>query len=334
MKAKDFAATSKEALAFLHARLGLGLWMVTRADEEDWIILAAVDHTYGIDELVANGVAFRWADTLCARMVRGDGPHVAPRVADVPAYASAPLARRLRIGAYVGVPLVDAEGRLFGTLCGFHPDEMPASLLGEQRLVEVIADLLSGLLGAELHASALAREAEAARGEALVDPLTGLSNRRAWDLALASEEERCRRYGAPACVVVIEFDGPSPEGADEDQIRAARVALIMGAAQALRQTVRRPDTLARLDDGMFVVLGVECNNAEAMALLLRLEQGLQSAGIAAAMGMAMRNRTERLEDAFRRARDAMDEHAHARAADRADAAEEPRREDQGAARRG
>jgi len=316
MKAPDFAAASKEALAFLHARLGLGLWMVTRADEDDWIVLSAVDHIYGIDELIANGIVFHWADTLCARMAHGDGPRIAPRVADVPAYAGAPLARKLRIGAYVGMPLTDGDGKLFGTLCGFDPEPQPEALVEQERLVEVLADMLSGLLRAELQANSLARDVEAARGEALVDPLTGLSNRRAWERALAAEEERCRRYGAPACVIVVEFDGPQDESQDEDLLRAQRVALLLRGAQALRHTVRKPDTLARLDDAMFVVLGVECTNAEAMSLLRRLDLGLKEAGVSAALGMAMRARSERLSDSWKRAADAMEEHRQARAAGR------------------
>ncbi len=42
--------------------------------------------------------------------------------------------------------------------------------------------------------------------EALVDPLTSLLNRRAWDRLLAREEERCRRYGHTATVFVIDLD--------------------------------------------------------------------------------------------------------------------------------
>ena len=87
----------------------------------------------------------------------------------------------------------------------------------------------------------------------------------------------------------------------------------MRAAQALRQTVRKPDTLARLDDDRFVVLGVECTTAEAMALLRRLEQGVQAAELSAALGMAMRNRSSGLFDTFERAVDAMVEHRDARA---------------------
>ena len=310
MKAPDFAGASKEVLSFLHQRMGMDLWMVSRADNEDWVVLAAEDHGYGVKQ----GDVFRWADTFCSRMVRGEGPRVVPRTADVAAYAHLPLTRQLPIGAYVGMPLVDGDGRLFGTLCGLNPKPMPAAIVEEQPMVEVLADMLSGLLTAELATTALAREAEAARSEALTDPLTGLANRRGWETAVAAEEERCRRYGATACVVAIELDGLRHPCATDGE-RQACDAVLVRAAQALRQTVRKPDTLARLDDDRFVVLGVECTTAEAMALLRRLEQSVQGADLSAALGMAMRNRTSGLFDTFDRALDAMVEHRDARARD-------------------
>ncbi len=307
MKAPDFAGASREVLSFLHQRIGMDLWMVSRTDNEEWVVLAAEDHGYGVQQ----GDVFRWADTFCSRMVRGDGPRMAPRAVDVPAYAALPITARLPIGAYVGVPLIDAKGELFGTLCGLNPQPMPASIVAEQPMVEVLAGMLSGLLSAELNTSALTREAEAARSEALTDALTGLANRRGWEVALAAEEERCRRYGATACVVAIELDAvKSPAVSPE-----AHDSLLVRAAQALRQTVRKPDTLARLDDDRFVVLGVECTTAEAMALLRRLEHGVQGAELSAALGMAMRNRSSGLFDTFDRALDAMVEHRDARARD-------------------
>ena len=310
MKAPDFAGASREVLSFLHQRIGMDLWMVSRTDNEDWVVLAAEDHGYGVQQ----GDVFRWADTFCSRMVRGAGPRMAPRAADVPAYADLPFTRQLPIGAYVGVPLVDAQGQLFGTLCGLNPQPMPAAIVDEQPMVEVLADMLSGLLSAELSTTALTREAETARSEALTDALTGLANRRGWETALAAEEERCRRYGATACVVAIELDGMKSPGVSW-AARDAYDAVLVRAVQALRQTVRKPDTLARLDDDRFVVLGVECTTAEAMALLRRLEQGVQGAELSAALGMAMRNRSSGLFETFDRAIDAMVEHRDARARD-------------------
>jgi hypothetical protein len=226
MNAPDFAGASREVLSFLHQRIGMDLWMVTRADNEDWVVLAAEDHSYGVKQ----GDVFRWADTFCSRMVRGDGPRVAPRAIDVPAYAALPITRQLPIGAYVGVPLVDTEGQLFGTLCGLNPQPMPASIVAEQPMVEVLADMLSGLLSAELSTSALTREAETARSEALTDALTGLANRRGWEVALAAEEERCRRYGATACVVAIELDGMKSPGVSPVARDAHETSLIRAGA--------------------------------------------------------------------------------------------------------
>ena len=236
MKAPDFAGASREVLSFLHQRMGMDLWMVTRADDDDWVVLNAEDHGYGVQQ----GDVFRWADTLCSRMVRGDGPRIAPRVADVPAYQALPISATLPVGAYVGVPLVNAHGDLFGTLCGLNPQPMPASIVDEQPMVEVLADMLSGLLSAELNTTALAREAETARSEALTDPLTGLANRRCWEAALAAEEERCRRYGATACVVAIELDGPEVpifDGSAARWCRALRKAGVV-AQDAPRRAIR------------------------------------------------------------------------------------------------
>ncbi len=307
MKAPDFAGASKEVLSFLHQRIGMDLWMVTRADDAESVVLQSEDHGYGVNP----GDSWRWADTYCSRMVRGEGPRVAPSIADIPAYAKLADGSPLPVAAYVGVPLVDGDGRLFGTLCGLNPHPMPDAILDEQPMVEVLADMLSGLLSAELSTSALAREAEAARSEALADALTGLANRRGWETALAAEEERCRRYGATACVVALELDGMSTPPLTPAQ----RDASLVRAAQALRQTVRKPDTLARLEGDRFMVLGVECTTAEAMALLRRLDQGIAGAGLSASLGMAMRNRSTGLLDTFERAVDAMVEHRDARARD-------------------
>src|SRR3978361_1623044 len=100
MKAPDFAGASREVLAFLHQRIGMDLWMVSRADNEDWVGRTAEAPGYGVQQ----GDVFRWADTFCSRMVRGDGPRVAPSTADVPAYAARPFKRQLPIGAYRGAP--------------------------------------------------------------------------------------------------------------------------------------------------------------------------------------------------------------------------------------
>ena len=105
--------------------------MVTRAGGEDWIVLQADDHGYGVQ----TGDLFRWTDSFCSRMVQGFGPRIAPASDEVPSYASAPIGSQVPIGAYVGVPLTWRDGNLFGTLCAIHPTAVPKHIETELPLV-------------------------------------------------------------------------------------------------------------------------------------------------------------------------------------------------------
>src|SRR5688500_12072520 len=112
----DFANASSSTLRLLRQQLGHDLWMVTRVEGDDLIVLDCLDHAYGLRP----GDVLPWSATLDWRMVHEQGPRVAPRVADVPAYVTAGLTSAMTIGSYAGVPMLH-EGRLFGTLTGLHP---------------------------------------------------------------------------------------------------------------------------------------------------------------------------------------------------------------------
>ncbi|MEO7031776.1 MAG: sensor domain-containing diguanylate cyclase, partial [Herbaspirillum sp.] len=107
----DFETTSRAVLTFLHQRLGFALWIITRTEGENWIILQSEDHGYG----VTLGMVFRWADSFCSEMIKGNGPRIAPNSDLVAAYRQAPISRQVPIKAYVGSPLLCADGSLFGT---------------------------------------------------------------------------------------------------------------------------------------------------------------------------------------------------------------------------
>ncbi|MDO9467106.1 MAG: hypothetical protein Q7J36_07375 [Thiobacillus sp.] len=112
-------------------------------------------------------------------MVQDLGPRIAPRANEIPAYAIAPIGQKVEIGAYIGVPLTRHDGSLFGTLCAIDPTPQNKHVVDEQALIELMADLLSGLLQAELATTDAIRRAERAETEASHDPLTQLFNRRA-----------------------------------------------------------------------------------------------------------------------------------------------------------
>lgn len=281
--ASGFELASKKALAYLHASLGMGLWMVTRVVGNDWIVLTSEDHGYE----VSPGDVFKWSDSFCSRMVEGLGPRIAPVADDVPAYRDAPIGRQIPIGAYIGVPLTAPDGGLFGTLCAVDPTPQHALAPSALPLAELLADLLSEILALELRLAKTERAAEQAQRELTFDVLTGLFNRRGWEDLLTAEEDRCRRFGSPAAVVLIDVDGLKAvndsfgHGAGDDLLRRC--------AAALKIAVRGHDVIARLGGDEFAVLAIECDEAGAVQLASRLSGALDSAAVAASFGLAVRN---------------------------------------------
>jgi diguanylate cyclase len=296
---KDFHTVVRNTLHFLHQRYGFALWMFTRLEENDWIVLTAEDHGYGIDE----GRVFPWKDSLCSRMVDEHGPRVASAVADVPAYATAPITEQLKIGAYVGIPLKRRDGSLFGTLCAIDPLPQSSLITEEQELIELIADLLNRLLNAELTAAEAVRRAERAEVVMMRDPLTALYNRRGWDRLLLKEEERCRRYGHPACVISVDLD--ELKLVNDTSGHAAGDALLQAASRVIEDTLRATDIAARLGGDEFGILAIECDAAAASALLARLRMRMAEEGIKASCGLAMRQPEKGLQSALSEADAAM-----------------------------
>lgn len=279
----NFSLATNAVLQFLHERTGFDLWMVTRTEGDDWIVLNAHDHGYGVEA----GKVFRWADSFCSRMVAGEGPRVAHKSCEVPAYATAPINQQVPIGAYVGVPLSRPDGTLFGTLCGIHPEAMSKDLHCELPLVELLAKLLSTLLVTELEALHQERRADRAEADLMTDALTGLYNRRGWDALVAAEESRCKRYGSPACVLSIDLD--ELKKVNDTQGHNRGDDLIRKAADVLRAEVRQQDIVARVGGDEFAVLAVECDAADGHALVERLLTAFQAAGVRASVGMSLRD---------------------------------------------
>lgn len=279
---EDFEAAGHAVLTFLHQRLGFGLWMITRTEGDNWIVLQSEDHGYDVKP----GMVFKWADSFCSEMVKGRGPRIAPDSAAIPAYASAPIGRQVAINAYIGVPLVNKTGGLFGTLCAIDPMRQPESISNEQALIELLAAMLSTLLGAELAATQEKRRSERLALEAETDALTSLYNRRAWDRLLATEEERCRRYGHPAALLSIDLD--DLKEINDIHGHVAGDTLIKTAASALRQAAREFDIVARLGGDEFGVIGIECDLSGGEALVARTRKALASVGVNASVGFALR----------------------------------------------
>ncbi len=295
----DFDAAARGVISFLHDRLGFDLWMVTRKEEDKWILLQAEDHGYGIKE----GSVFPWAESFCARMVLGTGPRIAPDSQEVSVYCQAAINFEFEIGAYIGIPLSYSDGSLFGTLCAINPKPKPESIKQELPLIELLSKLLSSYLSAEIKAAEQVRCIERAQAEAMSDALTNLYNRRGWERLLASEENRCRQYGYPACIIMIDLDGLKQ--INDTYGHSKGDELICEAGQALQQATRRQDVVARIGGDEFAVLGIECNILEGEKLAHRIEESFKTRGISASVGIAERDPSSGLTQAWEEADRAM-----------------------------
>ncbi|MEB3191919.1 MAG: sensor domain-containing diguanylate cyclase [Snowella sp.] len=278
----NFQEAVQSVLQALHHRLGFQLWMFTRVEGEDWIVLAASDYGYGVKA----GDVFRWSDSFCSRMVAGLGPRIAPCSQKVLAYAEAPIGQQVEIAAYIGIPLADPEGQFFGTLCAIDPVVQSDTIQTEQAFIELQTRLLTTILHYELKAQTFARRCERAEAEAQSDILTGIYNRRGWERLLAAEEERCKRFGLSAGVLIIDLD--NLKVVNDSQGHPAGDRLIQKAVTCLSQNIRQQDVFARIGGDEFAILVIEVNGELLEDTARRLQRQLQCQDIPASIGWAVR----------------------------------------------
>ncbi|WP_129338234.1 GGDEF domain-containing phosphodiesterase [Cellulomonas endophytica] len=288
----------RRALEDLQRRSGLESWVLARRDGEDYVVLDAVGESIGRP---GDARVVRWEDTFCA--VRDAGaPAAADDVRDVPAYLH--LARRTapRVRAVLTVPVVTPDGDWVGALCGL--GSQPVVGLDEHRATaEVQAALLGSLLAFERHALQERRRAERAEAAALTDPLTGLGNRRAWDLAVRAEEERSEVLGTSVGVVVADLDGM--KAINDGVGHAAGDDVLVLAGEALRSCAAPEHLAARLGGDELGLLLPDTGATGTSAVVDALRAAWERRGVEVSVGWAVRRAGSGLQEAWRQADAAM-----------------------------
>jgi GAF domain-containing protein len=140
---RDWCSAAEGALRFLHRHVGWDLWMVTTFVDRHQAVLLAEPA-----DAVPPGTVLPWEESFCRQMVEGNAPRLATVTAAVPAYASRTTGPLEGVAAYIGIPLVTGEMKLFGTLCGVAHRAKPRSAARELEVVEAAARLLSTLMAA------------------------------------------------------------------------------------------------------------------------------------------------------------------------------------------
>lgn len=107
------------------------------------------------------------------------------------------------------------------------------------------------------------------RNLALVDPLTGLYNRRFAERTLKAEIGRAQRKGYALTLVLFDLD--SFKQINDRFGHAAGDLVLKEFADRLTKAVREADTAARLGGDEFMLLLTECDSSRVPSVLQRLE---------------------------------------------------------------
>ena len=113
----------------------------------------------------------------------------------------------------------------------------------QDALQDEVQRLQAALLRAEQELDSANQRAAQAEALALVDPLTQLPNRRAWEQALAREERRCQRAKHPAAIICLDLDRLKEQ--NDTAGHAAGDELLQHTADALRKAIRAHDIAAQ-----------------------------------------------------------------------------------------
>ena len=118
------------------------------------------------------------------------------------------------------------------------------------------------------------------------DPLTGLSNRRQFELALASEIDRVARAGEPALVLMIDVD--RFKQVNDTHGHPAGDQVLKAVAQALQECIRPMDTVARYGGEEFAMILPNCPPAFGLAVAERVRTKVKAREVAVAPGQHVR----------------------------------------------
>jgi diguanylate cyclase (GGDEF)-like protein len=158
----------------------------------------------------------------------------------------------------------------------------------EQVLQALLSTAAAALESAHLHS--------ASRELAEIDALTALPNRRRFEADIEQEWDRCRRYGRPMSVVMVDLDHFKELNDTNGHLYGDEV--LHGAARAMSDVLRTSDTAYRYGGEEFVVLLRETALDDALAVAERLRAAIEhvslhgrSGVVTASAGVAERTST-------------------------------------------
>ena len=130
------------------------------------------------------------------------------------------------------------------------------------------------------------------------DPLTGLPNRRAWELELTRALAHAGRHGEPVSLAVLDID--NFKDINDRRGHAEGDSLLVETARRWTEVLRADDALARIGGDEFALLMPACAERDAAAVLARIRTGTPGP-YSCSVGLAAWDGTETGERLLQRA---------------------------------
>jgi diguanylate cyclase (GGDEF)-like protein len=175
-----------------------------------------------------------------------------------------------------GLFIIASEGFIW-FISRHGPDSYSKSFL----LISFCVALLVGVLALG-HVLRQKREIETKLAEAHTDSLTGLANRRSFDMELARRLAQRQRQGTPLCLMIIDIDKFKTFNDDFGHLQGD--AILKEVANTLLATARQMDIVARLGGDEFAVILPGCTLDETSQAAERLRAAISDSRLGASLG--------------------------------------------------
>lgn len=293
----EFSTASRAAIHLIKQVASFQFFSMTRIEHNEMQFIYVEDEDFGIPA----GRIVPIDQAICPQVVTDLQSCFISDVSKCPKIIS-PQAS-IKVGAYIGLPIMLDKDKLFGTICGINSTPVDPFSDYQIETIQTIVRMLSSVLMLELRSKDQIRSYEQVKMEAERDELTSLLNRRGWDNALLEEEALCSHYGFEASIVVIDID--NLKIVNDSQGHQAGDEVIRRAAAVIESTSRSNDVVARTGGDEFAVLTKGVSEAGTDAFVRRLRIALNHAGVSASVGISSRTDVKSLTDAWNEADRAM-----------------------------
>ncbi|MBS9479058.1 GGDEF domain-containing protein [Ancylobacter radicis] len=209
--------------------------------------------------------------SVCQHIIASGEPLMSPDLKNDPRFDGHPVVPHLPFRFYAGVPLLVSPGLAVGSLCVLRrepaADTPPFDSAPLEALAAVAVDALD-----------LWRRNEDLAHETRIDALTGLTNRRGFDEALARIASRCARTNESLALLMIDVDHFKAINDELGHVAGDEVLRRLGHALGAAR-VRLEDVTARYGGEEFAVILPGSDSKGALRVGERIREAIAGACI-------------------------------------------------------